>query len=99
MSSGNLKKRADVLMEDGEICETSIPDFSLNEGDRGVTVIEDHTMVMCGGMKTNGDGMTFKLYLNVIIMTWARLRQATGESDAINRVRFLYICRALGHLS
>ena len=47
-------------MEDGEICETDIPFFSLNEGERGVTVIEDHTMVMCGGMKTNGDGMTSK---------------------------------------
>ena len=86
-------------MEDGEICETSIPFFSLNEGERGVTVIEDHTMVQCGGMKTNGDGMTFKLYMHVIIIIRARLRRATGESDAINRVRFLYICRALGHLS
>ena len=65
VSSGNLKKRVDVLMENGEICETDIPFFSLNEGERGVTVIEDHTMVMCGGMKTNGDGMTFKLYLYV----------------------------------
>ena len=99
MSSGNLKKRVDVLMEDGQICETDIPFFSLNEGERGVTVIEDHTMVMCGGMKTNGDGMTFKLYFYVMIITRARLRQATGESDAINRVRFLYICRAWGHLS
>ena len=33
------------------------------------------------------------------IITQARLRQAAGELDAINRVRFLYICRALGHLS
>ena len=57
-----MKKRADVFMENGEICEASIPDFSLNEGDRGVTVIEDHTIVMCGGEKTNGDGMTFKLF-------------------------------------
>ena len=73
VSSGNLKKRVDVLMENGEICETDIPFFSLNEGERGVTVIEDHTMVMCGGMKTNGDGMTFKLYLYVMIITWARL--------------------------
>ena len=29
-----------------------------------------------------------------IIITWARLRQATAESDATNRVRFLYIYRA-----
>ena len=34
-----------------------------------------------------------------IIKTLARLQQAAGELDAINRVRFLYICRALGHLS
>ena len=32
-----------------------------------------------------------------IVITWLRL--ATGELDAVNRVRFLYICRALGHLS
>ena len=30
----------------------------------------------------------------VIIITWARLRRATGELDAVNRARFLYICRA-----
>ena len=35
---------------------------------------------------------------NIIIIR-AKLRQAAGESDAVNRVRFLYICRALGHLS
>ena len=33
-----------------------------------------------------------------IIVTQARLRRAEGESDAVNHVRFLYICRALGHL-
>ena len=37
--------------------------------------------------------------LQVIIITWARLQQAEVKSDAVNRVRFLYICRALGHLS
>ena len=31
--------------------------------------------------------------------TQARLRQAAGQSATINHVRFLYICRALGHLS
>ena len=35
----------------------------------------------------------------LIIVTWARLRQAAGKLDAVNRVRFLYICRALGHQS
>ena len=34
----------------------------------------------------------------VIIITLARLRQAAGKSDAVNRVRFLYICRALGQV-
>ena len=34
-----------------------------------------------------------------IIITQATLRQAAGKSDAINRGRFLYICRALVHLS
>ena len=37
--------------------------------------------------------------LQVIIITWARLQQAEVKSDAVNRVRFLYICRALSHLS
>ena len=44
-------------MEDGEICETDIPVTPENLGERGVTVIEDHTIVTCGGMKTNGDGI------------------------------------------
>ena len=32
-----------------------------------------------------------------IIITWAKLQRAAGESDAVNRIRFLYICRALGN--
>ena len=34
-----------------------------------------------------------------LIITQARLQQAAGESDAVNCVRFLYICRDLGHPS
>ena len=37
--------------------------------------------------------------ISVIIITRARLPLACGLSDAINHVRFLYICRVLGHLS
>ena len=48
--------RVDVLMENGEICESGIPNDPENVGERGVTVIEDHTIVICGGMKTNGHG-------------------------------------------
>jgi hypothetical protein len=35
----------------------------------------------------------------VIIITQTSLQWAAGESDAVNLVRFLYICRVLGHLS
>ena len=48
--------RVDVLMENGEICESGIPNDPENVGVRGVTVIEDHTIVICGGMKTNNHG-------------------------------------------
>ena len=34
-----------------------------------------------------------------IIITRARLQPAEGELDAVNRLRFLYIYRALGYLS
>ena len=34
-----------------------------------------------------------------IIKTQARPQRAEGKWDTVNRVRFLYICRALGHLS
>ena len=30
-----------------------------------------------------------------IIITQGRLRQVAGKSDAVNNVKFLYICRAL----
>ena len=41
-----------------------------------------------------------RIFIDIeIIITWARLRQAKGELDAINHVRFLYICKVLGHLS
>ena len=36
---------------------------------------------------------------NSIIITRERLRRATGESHATNRVSILYICRVLGNLS
>ena len=61
-TGGNKKRRVDVLMENGEICETDIPQDPENVGERGVTVIEDHTIVICGGMKTNGHGMFFNLF-------------------------------------
>ena len=51
-----------MLMENGEICETDIPQDPENVGERGVTVIEDHTIVICGGMKTNGHGMILIIY-------------------------------------
>ena len=35
----------------------------------------------------------------LIITTRARLPQAAGKLDAVNSVRFFYICRAFGHLS
>ena len=37
--------------------------------------------------------------LDFIIVTRVRLWRTTGESYAVNRVRFLYIGRVLGHLS
>ena len=36
--------------------------------------------------------------LKPIIITQARLQLAAGESYSVNHVRFLYFCRALGHL-
>ena len=38
-------------------------------------------------------------FLLYVIIARAKLRQAAGKSDTINRVRFLYICMALGHFS
>ena len=35
----------------------------------------------------------------VIIIMQARLQRAAGKSDTVNHVRFLYICKALDHLS
>ena len=43
----------------------------------------------------NLDGMDYA----IIIIIQARLQRDAGESDVVNDVRFLYICRALGHLS
>ena len=37
--------------------------------------------------------------LSSMVITHARLQLAAGGADTMNRVRFSYICRALGHLS
>ena len=52
-------------MENGEICESGIPEDPENVGERGVTVIEDHTIVICGGMKTNGHGRILLISVTV----------------------------------
>ena len=54
-SSGPKKNTIDIIQEDGSVCGShGIPDVTESMGDRGVTVIEDHTLVQCGGSKNNG---------------------------------------------
>ena len=64
--SGSLKGKqnfVNIVLESGTECADSsnpipfIPDLL---GNRGVTVIEDHTMVVCGGQKNNEAGIVFK---------------------------------------
>ena len=65
--SGSLQgwqNGVNIVLESGTECADSsnpipfIPDLL---GNRGVTVIEDHTMVVCGGQKNNKHGIVFQI--------------------------------------
>ena len=68
--SGSLKGKqnfVNIVLESGTECADSsnpppsIPFIPDTLGNRGVTVIEDHTMVVCGGQKNNKAGIVFKI--------------------------------------
>ena len=59
--SGKKKQnKVNIILESGTECQDatagipSVPEFIF---DRGVTVIEDHTLAVCGGTKNTGNGM------------------------------------------
>ena len=72
--SGSLKgwqNGVNIVLESGAECADSSNPFSNPDssipfipdllGNRGVTVIEDHTMVVCGGQKNNKHGKVFQI--------------------------------------
>ena len=50
-------------------------------------------------LKYTINALEFNPNSKVIIINQGRLSRAAGESGSVNRVRFLYICMALGYLS
>ena len=57
--SGKKKQnKVNIILESGRECQDanipSVPEFIF---DRGVTVIEDHTLAVCGGTRNTGNGM------------------------------------------
>ena len=55
--SGGTRDKANVILNDGTICSDSdhgIPDLPEKVDNPGVTVIEDHTIVVCGGSPDGG---------------------------------------------
>ena len=63
-SFGGVKNEVNVVLENGTECiENDIPYLSGEVENRGVTVIEDHTIVVCGGKLNTGFGKMLKTYL------------------------------------
>ena len=68
-SFGGQKNQFNVILENGTECiDHEIPSpLPLNPENRGVTVIEDHTLVVCGGNTNNDLGMTVILiYIGIL---------------------------------
>ena len=76
--SGSLqgwKNGVNIISENGIECADSnnpppgipfLPGSAVQN--RGVTVIEDHTMVVCGGQKENKQGIVFQIFITQVII-------------------------------